>query len=85
VEILGAMESSILELLGQHESLGADQIAAHLAKRLDAVNEKLREMRDRGLVDVLTVGELKGNLTTAASYWRLTDKGRNELARRRSE
>jgi predicted ArsR family transcriptional regulator len=84
-KILGGMEGSILELLGQHGSLAADQVAAHLGKQLDAVNERLRDMRDRGLVDVLAVGELEGNLTTAASYWRLTDKGRNELARRRSK
>jgi predicted ArsR family transcriptional regulator len=85
VEIPGRMEGSILELLGQHGSLGADQVAAHLGKPLDAVNERLRDMRDRGLVDALAVGALEGNLTTAASYWRLTDQGRNELARRRSE
>ena len=76
------MEGTILELLGQHGSLGADQVAAHLGRDLDSVNGRLRGMRDRGLVDVLAVGELEGNLTTAAAYWRLTGKGREELARR---
>ena len=42
----------------------------------------LRRLRDRGLVDVVAVGELQGHSTNAASYWRLTDAGRDELARR---
>jgi predicted ArsR family transcriptional regulator len=77
------MEGSILELLEQHGSLGHDQIASMAGKPPDAVRNTLAALRERGLVDVLTVGELEGNLTTAASYWRLTDKGRDELARRR--
>ena len=43
----------------------------------------LASLRDRGLVNLLSVGELKGHSTGAASYWRLTDAGRAELARLR--
>jgi DNA-binding PadR family transcriptional regulator len=41
-------------------------------------------LHKRGLVDVLSVGELEGHTTRAAAYWRLTDAGREELARIRS-
>jgi predicted ArsR family transcriptional regulator len=77
------MEGSILALLEQHGSLAYEQIAAHLHEPSDAVRNALVSLRDRGLVDVLSVGELEGNVTRAASYWRLTDAGRAELARRR--
>ena len=77
------MEGSILELLEQHGSLAYEQIAAHLHERPDAVRNALADLRDRGLVNVLSVGELVGNLTNAAAYWRLTADGRDELARRR--
>jgi predicted ArsR family transcriptional regulator len=79
------MEGSILELLEQHGSLGYEQIAAHLKESPDLVRNALASLRDSGLVDVLTVGELEGNVTRAASYWRLTDGGRAELPRRRAE
>jgi len=79
------MEGSILELLEQHGSLGYEQIAAHVGEPPDAVRSALVDLREGGLVDVLSVGKLEGNLTTAASYWRLTDEGRRELARRRLE
>jgi predicted ArsR family transcriptional regulator len=78
------MEGSILELLEQHGSLGYEQVAAHLHKPPDAVRNALGSLRDRGFIDVLSVGELEGQVTRAASYWRLTDDGRAELARRRS-
>jgi hypothetical protein len=81
----GTMEGSILGLLEQHGSLGYEQIAAHLGKPPDVVRTTLALLRESGLVDVLTVGQLEGNLTTAASYWRLTDKGREELARRKAK
>jgi predicted ArsR family transcriptional regulator len=77
------MEGSILELLERHGSLGYEQIAAHLNEPPDEVRNALASLRDRGLVDVLSVGELEGNMTRAASYWRLTEAGRAELARRR--
>jgi predicted ArsR family transcriptional regulator len=77
------MEGSILELLEQHGSLGYEQIAAHLNERPDDVRNALASLRDRGLVDVLSVGELIEHMTRAASYWRLTEAGRAELARRR--
>jgi predicted ArsR family transcriptional regulator len=79
------MEGSILELLEQHGSLAYEQVAAHLHERPDAVRNALTDLRDRGLVDVLSVGELVGNRTNAAAYWRLSDAGRDELARMRSE
>jgi predicted ArsR family transcriptional regulator len=78
------VEGSILELLEQHGSLGYEQIAAHLHERPDVVRNELAALRDKGWVDVLSVGELEGNVTRAASYWRLTEAGREELARRRS-
>ena len=79
------MEGSILELLEQHGSLAYEQIAAHLHERPDTVRNALTDLRDRGLVDVLSVGELVGNRTNAAAYWRLSDTGRDELARLRAE
>lgn len=77
------MEGSILELLEQHGSLAYEQIAAHLNEPPDEVRNLLASLRDRGFVDVLSVGELDAKVTRAAAYWRLTDAGREELARRR--
>jgi predicted ArsR family transcriptional regulator len=77
------MEGSILELLERHGSLAYEQIAAHLNEPPDAVRNALATLRDRGLVAVLSVGEMQGHSTRAASYWRLTDQGRVELSRRR--
>ena len=77
------MEGSILALLEEHGSLAHEQIAAHLRKPPDAVGNTLLSLRDRGLVDVLSVGALEGETTRAASYWRLTEQGREELALRR--
>jgi DNA-binding transcriptional ArsR family regulator len=79
------MVGSILALLEEHGSLAHEQIAAHLNEPPDAVRHLLSAMRDLGLVDVLTVGEFEGHSTQAASYWRLTDAGREELARLRSK
>lgn len=78
------MEASILALLARHESLGFDQIVAHLAEPPDAVRSALTDLRDSGLVAVLSIGETEGHIKSAASYWRLTDQGREELARRKS-
>lgn len=77
------MELGILLLLEQHGSLAAEQIAGHLGDPLASVNAGLRNLRDRGLIDVLSVGELEGHRTRAAAYWRLTDVGRDELRRSR--
>jgi predicted ArsR family transcriptional regulator len=79
-----AQEGSILELLEQHGSLAYEQIAAHIHEAPDSVRNALARLRDRGLVDVLSVGELEGHSTRAAAYWRLSDAGRSELARRHS-
>lgn len=77
------LEGSILALLERHDSLGYEQIAAHLGERPDAVRAALTGMRERKLVDVFALGELQGHAATAAAYWRLTDDGRAELARLR--
>ncbi len=78
------MEGSILLLLERHGSLAYEQIAAQLNERPDDVRNSLTVLRDRGLVEALSVGELVGNLTNAAAYWRLTDSGRETLARSRT-
>jgi hypothetical protein len=43
-------------------------------------------MREGGLVAVLSIGETEAHVRAGAgaSYWRLTDRGREELVRRRS-
>jgi predicted ArsR family transcriptional regulator len=79
--VLPRMEGSILKLLEQHGSLGYEQIAALLSERPGEVRQALERLRERGLVAVLAVGEPDGQTTRAASYWRLTDEGRDELAR----
>jgi hypothetical protein len=69
-----------------HGSLGYEQIAAHLNEPPDQVRNALADLRERGLVNVLSVGELERlerHITRAPSYWSLTDAGRDELARRR--
>jgi predicted ArsR family transcriptional regulator len=76
------MEGSILALLDQHEALGFDQIVVRLEEAPDAVRGALNDLRDSGFVSVLSIGETQGHMSTAASYWRLTDRGREELARR---
>ena len=80
---LWPMEGSILALLEQHGSLGYEQIAAHLGRPPDAVRNALTSLSERGLIHVLSVGELRGQPRNAASYWRLSDAGRTELARLR--
>lgn len=77
------MEGSILELLELHESLAFDQIVMGLGEPPDAVRNALADLSDSGFISVLRIGEIQGQMT-AASYWRLTDRGRDELARRRS-
>lgn len=79
-----AMEGSILELLERHGSLAYEQIAALLSKPSDAVRNLLTDLKERGLVDVVALGRLEGDLTTAVTYWTPSDEGRAELARRRS-
>lgn len=77
------MDRRVLELLERHGSLTYEQVAVNLDERADAVRNALGDLRDRGLIAVLSVGELVGNLTTAAAYWQLTAAGRAELARSR--
>jgi len=79
-----SVDLSILALLEEHGSLAYEQIAAQLNRPPDLVRNALVDLRNRGFVDVLRVGELEGNRTRAAAYWRLTDAGRAELAQRRS-
>lgn len=73
-----------MELLEQHGSLAYEQVAAHLHEPPDAVRNALASLRDRGLVDVLGMSQRGDDPGTAVPYWRLTDGGREELARRRS-
>jgi len=75
----GRLDRSILALLDEHGSLGYEQIAALLQRRPGEVRQALERLRERGSVSVLAVGELEGQITRAASYWRLTDAGRKEL------
>jgi len=74
-----AMENAILALLEQHGSLGYEQIAAHLNQGPDAVRNALQALRDRGLVDVLSVGELEGAQPTSGRLL-ATDRGRTRGA-----
>jgi predicted ArsR family transcriptional regulator len=59
--LLRAVEGSILALLEQHGSLGYEQIAAHLGEPPDAVRNALTGLRERGLIDVLSVGGITGS------------------------
>jgi predicted ArsR family transcriptional regulator len=77
------LDAPILELLEHHGSLGYEQIAAQLDARPDAVRNCLSGLRDRGLIAVVSVGELVGTVTNAAAYWRLTPSGRTALANAR--
>jgi hypothetical protein len=54
------MEGSILALLVGQESLGFDQIVAHLAEPADAVRSALTDLRVSGFVGVLSIGETEG-------------------------
>ena len=78
------MEGSILALLERHGSLAYEQIAAQLRERPDSVRNALVQLRDRGLIGAVAVGDLVGNRTNAATSWRLTDSGRAALAELRS-
>jgi len=78
------MERSILALLEQHDSLGYEQISVQVDEPPNVVRSALSDLRASGFVDLLGFGELEAHATNA-SYWRLTDAGRSELARRRLE
>jgi predicted ArsR family transcriptional regulator len=69
----------ILTLLEERGSLGYDEIAAVLEEPPDLVREALSRLRGLGFVDAMAVGELEAHLTRSASYWRVTEEGRNEL------
>jgi predicted ArsR family transcriptional regulator len=80
----GATDWSVLEVLEAHGSLAYEQIAAHLQERPDAVPSVLQSLRARDLVEVLVFGvHAEQMLMSSAAYWRLTEKGREELGRRR--
>lgn len=78
------MEGSILALLERHGALAYQQIAALLRERPDAVRNILVQLRDRGLIRALTIGDTDGDRTNAASSWSLTDAGRAALAQSRN-
>ena len=75
----------ILALLREHESLGYEQIAAHLEEPPHEVRAALSRLRGIGLVDAIAVGELDAHTTRAATYWRLTAAGRERAARPTSD
>ena len=79
------MDWSILELLGGRVWLRYDEIAAVLGERPDVIRGTLTSLRERGLVQDLSVGEIQAHRSDASSYWRLTKKGRDELSRRTPE
>ena len=78
------METAILTLLEQNESLGFEQIALYLDQPPEQVRSALTALRQSRLVDVLGVSEVSGHTTAAVAYWRLTELGQTELARLRS-
>jgi DNA-binding transcriptional ArsR family regulator len=78
------MEGSIPELLGGHQSLAYEQIAARLNESPAVVRAELQKLREQGLVASFGIGQLEGTRTNAVSYWRLTWRGSLELARRRA-
>jgi predicted ArsR family transcriptional regulator len=82
--ILGRGSTQIVELLEHHTSLGYEQIATLLEERPGEVRTALGRLRERGSVSVVAVGKIERHVTRAASYWRLTDHGLEEL-RRESE
>jgi predicted ArsR family transcriptional regulator len=77
------VELAILILLEQHNTLAFDQIVAQLDDPPSEVRSALTDLREAGFVHVLALGEVQTHSTPAASYWRLTDSGRRELARLR--
>jgi predicted ArsR family transcriptional regulator len=77
------MDGSILELLEEYGSLGYEQIAGLVAAPPNVVRSALAELLESGMVDVVSVGEVQGHKTNAAVYWRLTEKGRQQIVRRR--
>jgi predicted ArsR family transcriptional regulator len=76
-------EGLLLALLEQRGSLACEQAAAQLGERPESVRDELERLRERGFVGVFGVGELRGYVTTAAAYWRITAAGRAELTRYR--
>ena len=78
------MDTAILTLLEQNESLGFEQIALYLDKPPEQVRSALTALRRRRFVDVLGVSEVVGHTTAPVAYWRLTELGQTELARLRS-
>jgi hypothetical protein len=83
-EETGLMETAILTLLEQNESLGYEQIALYLGEPPEQVRSALTALRQRRFVDVLGISEVVGHTTAAVAYWRLTELGQAELARLRS-
>jgi predicted ArsR family transcriptional regulator len=71
-----------LELLAGRIWLRYDEIATLLGERPEAVRNTLTNLRERGLVRALSVGEIQAHRRDASPYWRLTQNGRDELARR---
>jgi predicted ArsR family transcriptional regulator len=81
VYAVGRVEGSILELLERHGSLGYEQIAAHLNLPPDQVRNALTDLRARGWIEALKIGDHPE--PNGPAYWHLTSGGHEELARRR--
>ena len=79
---LSKMDWSILELLGGRVWLRYDEIAAVLGERPDVIRSTLTNLRERGLVQALSVGDIQAHQRDTSAYWRLTEKGRDQLTRR---
>jgi DNA-binding transcriptional ArsR family regulator len=79
------MDGPILELLEEYGSLGYEQITELVGAPPQVVRSALAELLETGMLDVVHVGEVQGHKTEAAVYWRLAEKGRQEIVRRRSE
>ena len=74
------METAILTLLEQNNSLGFEQIALYLDEPPEQVRSALTALRRRRLVDVLGVSEVVGH-TTAACRLLAADRARPNRAR----
>ena len=79
------MDGPILELLEEYGSLGYERITALVGAPPQVVRSALADLLESGMVDVVGVGDVQGHKTEATVYWRLTEEGRQEIVRQRSE
>ena len=77
------LDWSVLVLLEAHGSLAHEQVAAHLDERPDAARSVLQSLRTQGFIEALVLGKPAESMMTPVAYWRLTERGREQLGRRR--